>query len=47
MLPLTFSESARQDISQDENNVFAQGLLAHAYMHIDGAIEATKRAIRE
>ncbi|MHA4807738.1 hypothetical protein ACX0G9_06515 [Flavitalea flava] len=36
---------ARQDISHDEDNQFAQGLQARAFGHIDGAIAATKKAI--
>jgi hypothetical protein len=43
---LDFLRKARQDISHDEDNVFAQGLQARAYGHIDGAIGAVKRAIR-
>jgi hypothetical protein len=42
---LEFLRKARQDISHDEDNVFAQGLQARAYGHIDGAIGAVKRAI--
>jgi hypothetical protein len=42
---LDFLRKARQDISHDEDNVFAQGLQARAYGHIDGAINAVKRAI--
>ena len=42
---LDFLRKARQDISHDEDNVFAQGLQARAYNHIDGAINAVKRAI--
>jgi hypothetical protein len=42
---LDFLRKARQDISHDEDNVFAQGLQARAYGHIDGAIGAVKRAI--
>ena len=42
---LDFLRKARQDISHDEDNVFAQGLQARAYGHIDGAIAAVKRAI--
>jgi hypothetical protein len=42
---LDFLRKARQDISHDEDNRFAQGLQARAYGHIDGAIEAVKRAI--
>jgi hypothetical protein len=43
---LDFLRKARQDISHDEDNRFAQGLQARAYDHIDGAINAVKRAIR-
>ena len=42
---LDFLRKARQDISHDEDNRFAQGLQARAYGHIDGAIDAVKRAI--
>jgi hypothetical protein len=42
---LDFLRKARQDISHDEDNVFAQGLQGRSYMHIDAAINATKRAI--
>jgi hypothetical protein len=42
---LDFLRKARQDISHDEDNVFAQGLQSRAYGHIDGAIGAVKRAI--
>jgi hypothetical protein len=42
---LDFLRKARQDISHDEDNRFAQGLQARAYDHIDGAINAVKRAI--
>jgi hypothetical protein len=42
---LDFLRKARQDISHDEDNVFAQGLQARAYGHIDGAIGAVKKAI--
>ena len=40
-----FLRKARQDISHDEDNVFAEGLQARAYNHIDAAIAAVKRAI--
>jgi hypothetical protein len=40
-----FLKKARQDVAHDEDNKFAQGLQARAYMHIDAAINATKRAI--
>jgi hypothetical protein len=42
---LDFLRKARQDISHDEDNAFAQGLQARAYGHIDGAIDAVKKAI--
>jgi hypothetical protein len=42
---LDFLRKARQDISHDEDNRFAQGLQARAYDHIDGAINAVKKAI--
>ena len=42
---LDFLRKARQDISHDEDNRFAQGLQARAYGHIDGAITAVKKAI--
>jgi hypothetical protein len=42
---LDYLRKARQDIGHDEDNVFAQGLQARAYGHIDGAINAVKRAI--
>jgi hypothetical protein len=44
---LDFLRKARQDISHDEDNVFAQGLQARSYSHIDAAINATKRAIHQ
>jgi hypothetical protein len=44
---LDFLRKARQDISHDEDNVFAQGLQSRAYMHIDRAIDAVKRAIHQ
>lgn len=42
---LDFLRKARQDISHDEDNRFAQGLQGRAYGHIDGAINAIKKAI--
>lgn len=42
---LDFLRKARQDISHDEDNRFAQGLQGRAYGHIDGAIRAVKKAI--
>ena len=44
---LDFLRKARQDISHDEDNRFAQGLQARAYGHIDGAIDAVKKAIHQ
>lgn len=40
-----YLKKARQDVGQDEDNRFAQGLQDRAYMHIDNAIAATKKAI--
>ena len=40
-----FLRKARNDIGKDEDNKFAQGLQGRAYMHIDEAINSTKRAI--
>lgn len=40
-----FLKKARQDISHDEDNQFAQGLQMRAYDHIDRALGATHRAI--
>ncbi len=42
---LDFLRKARQDVGHDEDNMFAQGLQARAYGHIDGAINAVKKAI--
>src|SRR6201996_3745750 len=42
---MDFLRKARQDISHDEDNMFAQGLQSRAYGHIDGAIGVVKRAI--
>ncbi|HXB44059.1 MAG TPA: hypothetical protein VNV85_08380 [Puia sp.] len=42
-----FLKKAREDVSRDEDNKFAQGLQARAYVHIDAAINATKRAIHQ
>jgi hypothetical protein len=42
---MDFLRKARKDISHDEDNKFAQGLQGRAYMHIDGALAAVKRAI--
>lgn len=44
---LDFLRKARQDVSHDEDNRFAEGLQARAYGHIDGAIAAVKKAIRQ
>jgi hypothetical protein len=44
---LDFLRKARKDISHDEDNVFAQGLQGRAYMHIDRAIDAVKRAVHQ
>jgi hypothetical protein len=40
-----FLKKARQDISHDEDNRFAQGLQMRAYDHIDKALGAVRRAI--
>ena len=40
-----FLKKARQDISHDEDNLFAEGLQLKAYNHIDAAISAVRRAI--
>jgi hypothetical protein len=42
---LDYLRKARQDVGHDEDNMFAQGLQARAYGHIDGAIGAVKKAI--
>lgn len=42
-----FLRKARQDISHDEDNKFAQGLQGRAFMHIDAAINAVKKAIHQ
>jgi hypothetical protein len=42
---LDFLRKARQDVGQDEDNHFAQGLQDRAYLHIDAAINAVKKAI--
>jgi hypothetical protein len=41
-----FLKKARQDISHDEDNQFAQGLQMRAYDHIDKALGAARRAIQ-
>jgi hypothetical protein len=40
-----YLKKARQDVGQDEDNRFAQGLQDRAYLHIDNAISAVKKAI--
>jgi hypothetical protein len=40
-----FLRKARQDVAQDEDNQFAQGLQARAFGHIDAAVAAVKKAI--
>lgn len=42
---LDYLRKAREDISHEEDNGWAQGLQARAYNHIDGAIGAIRRAI--
>jgi hypothetical protein len=42
---IDYLKKARQDISHDEDNQFAQGLQQRAYDHIDAAIIAIRRAI--
>jgi tetratricopeptide (TPR) repeat protein len=42
---IDFLKKAREDISKDEDNGFAKGLRERAYDHIDGAIDAVKKAI--
>lgn len=44
---LDYLRKSRQDISRDEDNLFASGLQARAYGHIDAAIQSTKRAIHD
>jgi len=44
---IDFLRKARQDISHDEDNVFAQGLQGRAYTHIDEAIGSVKKAIHQ
>ncbi len=44
---LDFLRKAHKDIGRDEDNRFAEGLQARAYLHIDNAIDATKRAIHQ
>jgi hypothetical protein len=44
---IDYLRKARQDISHDEDNKFAQGLQARAYMHIDAAISSSRRAIHQ
>jgi hypothetical protein len=40
-----YLKKARQDISHDEDNQFAQGLQERAFLHIDAAISSVKKAI--
>jgi hypothetical protein len=40
-----YLKKARQDIARDEDNLFAQGLQARAYNHIDAAISSVRKAI--
>jgi hypothetical protein len=40
-----YLKKARQDVGRDEDNVFAEGLQARAYNHIDAAIAAVRKAI--
>ena len=42
---IDYLKKARQDVGQDEDNRFAQGLQERAYFHIDAAISAVKKAI--
>ena len=42
---IDFLKKARQDISHDEDNQFAQGLQMRAYDHIDHALNAVHRAL--
>jgi hypothetical protein len=42
---MEFLKKSRQDIGRDEDNLFAEGLQARAYNHIDAAIVAVRRAI--
>lgn len=42
-----FLRKARQDVNKDEDNVFAQGLRNRAVEHINAAIRATEKAIRQ
>ncbi len=44
---IEYMRSARHDISAEEDNVWAIGLRNHAIGHIDGSINATKRAVGE
>jgi hypothetical protein len=45
LVSVDYLKKARQNISHDEDNQFAQGLQARAYNHIDAAITAVRRAI--
>jgi hypothetical protein len=42
---IDFLKKARQDISHDEDNMFAEGLQVRAYNHIDAAISSVRKAI--
>jgi hypothetical protein len=42
---LDYLRKAREDVSHDEDNAFAQNLQTRAYDHIDGAIAAVRRAL--
>ncbi len=42
---LDYLRKAREDVSHEEDNGYAQGLQARAYQHIDGAIDAVKKAL--
>jgi hypothetical protein len=44
---IDFLKKARHDIGEEEDNNFANGLRARAYEHIDGAIDAVKKAIHQ
>jgi hypothetical protein len=40
-----YLKKARQDVGQDEDNRFAQGLQERAYFHIDAALSSVRKAI--
>lgn len=42
---LQFLQKARSDVAQDEDNMFARGLRNRAIAAIDGAAQATQRAL--